>query len=378
MLFPIGSKRTATLITWLVLIVFCAVILLGWWYLLEPTLHVKVLVGTGAFLITAIAALSARQIGQLRADALETERRRWYRGWKPYTFLAVISALGTLNAAFVILESRAIVRSDIANVRDSYGTLRDIARGELPVRSYIEKVARIEALLKNLHEEIVNPNGGRYCGVGDSAKVIIEEIKQYIPSFHVLRGTGPMPCSAAAEVERVYRSYEGMAREMIRSDPGYLAANGPDKDALLATIDKHWEVMRAALNELETSASGLGPTDGLDMEALYSARGDYNADLKSFVSLSGKPWPRLAAIGMLQSERVNSYMSTLRLFIERMSHAWSWLYVVFAIGIDVVVIYLLTEFNVRYGRKPASTLVGERIDERFQTDPRYLWVQPAR
>jgi hypothetical protein len=110
----IGSRRTATYLTCLVLAVFCVLIMTGWWYLLAPTIGQKAFSGLIAFVLTVLAAFSARQIGQYRADAIiKGESRPWYHGWKPYTFLAIISALGTLNAAFVLFESKAILRHDI-------------------------------------------------------------------------------------------------------------------------------------------------------------------------------------------------------------------------------------------------------------------------
>jgi hypothetical protein len=377
----IGSKRTATLITWLVLLVFCSLILIGWWYLLKPTVGVKGAVGAAALLLTAIAAISARQIGQLRADAIkESAPPKWYRGWKPYLFLAVVSALGTLNAAFVLFESRAILRNDLANVRDSYGVLRDAAHRELPIKSHLEKVANVEALLKNLHEEIVNPSGGKYCGVGSSAKTIIDKMKSYLPNYQILRGSDIGHDCNDPRVKDTYQSYEQIAREMLQSDPDYLAANGPAKAALLATIDAHYDEMRTSLGRLEASATGVGATDGLDIESLYAARDNYNADRSSLLSVTGAPSSGVESIDVLQSDRVNSYAATLRLFLARMNHPSSWGYLALAFGLDFAVIYLLTQFNVQYGRRKdlASPALAEPRDERFQTDPRFLWVKPNR
>ena len=65
MRLPIGSKKTATFFTWSVLLLFCALILAGWWWLLEPTLGRTALVALAALAITLLAAFSARQIGEL-------------------------------------------------------------------------------------------------------------------------------------------------------------------------------------------------------------------------------------------------------------------------------------------------------------------------
>ena len=378
----IGSKRTATLLTWLVLMVFGAFITLGWWHLLLPTVGNKWVVAAVTATLTLLAALSARQIGQYRADAKKEEQRRpWHFGWRPYTFLAVISALGTLNAAFVLFESRSILRQDIATVRDAYNTLRDSAHQTLPVKPHLEKVARVEALLKDLHEEIVNPNRGNYCGVGDAARAIIAKIALLIPGYTEMNGSGVIrPCGVNdARAELVYQSYARKAREMLVEDQEYVRANGPGRTRLLATIDLHHDDAQVALDQLEISATGIGSTDGLNLEALYVARSHYNADRKSYFSLIDREVPGIPAISVLQTDRVNSYASTVDLFVKRMTHHTTWFYLVIALSIDFVLIYLLTEFNVRFGgRRQSDDSEVSQEEARFETDPKFIWYQPSR
>jgi hypothetical protein len=65
--------------------------------------------------------------------------------------------------------------------------------------------------------------------------------------------------------------------------------------------------------------------------------------------------------------------------MARMNHPKSWAYVAFAIALDFVVIYLLTQFNLHYGRRRQTNnhVTEAHVDQRFQTDPRFLWVQPS-
>jgi len=305
----LGSKRTAACLTFLVLAVFCTLIMTGWWYLLKPTIQHPLASGLAAFLLMILAAFCARQIGQLRAESQrKKEQRRWYYGWKPYIFLAIISAIGTLNAAFVMFESRAILRHDISTMRDAYGTLIDTARQNLTPVDYFGKLARVDGLLENLHEEIVNPNQGRYCGVGPEALRIISEIKTLIPAYRVLNGSGSIyPCDID-KAEKVYQSYANMAHEMIQSDSAFLDANGPAKLKFLNQVNTHFTEMNKALGNLELAALGIGPTDSIDKTALYKTRSTYNSDRKTLINLNKSDLSDVLEIGDFQSDKINSYL----------------------------------------------------------------------
>ncbi len=375
----IGSKRMATLLTWLVLTIFCASILFGWWYLLAPTVGQKYVSAAIAFVLTAIAAVCARQIGQYRAEAIINEEHRpWYYGWKPYVFLAVISALGTLNAAFILFESRAILRHDIADVRGAFNHLRDTAHDKLPSPEHEKKAAKVEALLKSLHEEIVSPVGGNYCGVGIAARSIIREIAQLLPTVHDINGAGPIrPCDIP-RAELLYASYAKMAHESLDKDQAFVAENGPTRAAFLRTLDTHYAAMDSALGQLEVAAAGVGTTDQLDKNALLSARTTYNADRATFLTLDPRPYPDIKEIGTLQSEDVNSYAATIELFYKRLFYPSTWFYLALALMIDFVVIYLITQLNVRYGkRRKRGTKAPDPAAARFTTDPKFLWLNPT-
>lgn len=373
----IGSKGVATAITWLVLLLFIALVSTGWWYLLLPSIRIWQVVALVSLALTFLAALAARQIGQYRADAFEREERRpWYFGWKPYLFLAIISALGTLNAAFVLFESRAILRDDIQQVRSAYTSLRDQAHRDLQPRAYAEKQVQLEGLLRSLHEEIVNPNPG-YCGVGPSARVIIADIARLIPGYRVLNGSVPIRPCIRSEAEQMYQSYAAMGHEMIRGDDAFLRINGPAKLAFLDLIDTHFTSASRDLDALETSVSGVGTTDFVDKRPLYEAKSNYNADRSTFFSLRGGAVPEIREIARLQSDEVNSYASTLRLFWERLFNLRTLFYLLLAIALDFALIYLLTQLNIRHGRKRRPSAEADADMMRFQTDPKFLWTNPS-
>lgn len=372
----LGSKRIATALTWLVLMLFVALLATGWWYLLLPSIGIWPAVALITFGLSLLAVLAARQIGQLRAEGILGDTpTRWYNGWKPYLFLAVISALGTLNAAFVLFESRAILRDDIQNVRSSYGRLRDQAHRDLPPPGYSEKVARVNGLLKNLHEEIVNPNPD-YCGVGASARAIITDLSRLIPGYRLINGSVPIrPCDRN-RAETMFKSYADMAGEMVKGDGDFLKMNGPAKLSFLDALDIRVASAAKELNGLEVAASGLGTTDFLNKRALYDAKNNYNSDRSTFFSLKGSAVEQLPEISRLQSDDVSSYASTLRLFWDRLFTWRTLFYLLLAVALDFALIYLITQLNVRFGKKRKVRRVAGADTFRFQTDPKFLWTNP--
>ncbi|PLR25181.1 hypothetical protein SGCZBJ_13205 [Caulobacter zeae] len=369
----LGNRTVATVLTWVVLLVFSILVFTGWYYLFATILQNSLGAATIALLITLLAAVCARQVGQYRAAAHEQgERPAWHHGWKFYIFLAVISALGTLNAAFILFESRAILRTDIAQVRGSYSALRDAAQLQLTPPGYKEKVARIEATLVNLHEEIVNPNGGSYCGVGPEALKIIANLRGEIPGYRVLNGSGAIvPCDRD-KAEAVYQSYAKMAQRMVKGDITSIGVGGPVRLQFLDDLNARYGQMDAALAGVETAAAGFGGTESIDKRPLYRARDDYNADRGTFISLGGKPSGETPAIESLQTDEVNSYASTLNLFRKRLLHATTWFYLLIAFGLDLALIALITELNIRYGQ--AHRAQATAIELRFYTNPRFLWA----
>lgn len=375
------KKWIATCLAWLVLLIFSALILTGWWYLLEPIVQLKGVPELAAIIITVLAVLCARQIGHYRADAARIQASQpWYLGWQFYIFLFVISALGILNAALTTFESRTILRDDISLVRHVFGELHTLAHKNLTPSDYKNKLAMIDGLLKKLHEEIVNPHGGNYCGVGPSATNIINEIKNIIPSYGVLNGSRhPIrPCHPNdPNAERVYSSYESMAHKMINSDQTFLAENGPMKLSFLTELDHHYSEMDADLTKLEAVAVGIGTTKDLDVQALHKSRDKYNADRQTYLSLSQSKSVDVPEITTLQSDQVNSYAATLGLILKRLNNPSTYFYLIIALLLDISLIYLITQLDYHFqfqkkGRQ-GSTFT---IEDRFQTDPKFLWIEP--
>lgn len=384
----LGSRRNATLITWLFLLIFCGAIGFGWWSLVTASLQstwAKAVALVFVLGLTLGAAFFARQIGQMRAAAkLAGQTWRWYHGWKPWLFLAVISALGTLNTAFVLLESRSILRDDVQNVRNRASNLRVASDRDLTPAGFNEKEATVRGHLTNLRNEIINDRtDGKHCGVGREARDIIGQMRSILPNFREISGSGPInPCDRI-KAERMYQPYEEMAWSLLRADRQFQQNKGPEKLALRDAIQRHQKEMDQPLRELETAASGFGPAAGIDKRALLSARDNYNADLKQYLGLIGPAAAsesELELVSHLQSDQVDSYAATLRLIYDRFLNYKTIFYLIIALGLDFAVIWLITLLNERFGSRSRRRQDGVSDHPSwsgpFAKDPKFLWVNP--
>ncbi len=371
-------QGSVVIFSWLILGLFLVLLITGWKYLIEPSVGDPFLAAIAAAILAIIAFLAARQIAQYRAQALaENAQSPWHTGWRPYILLMLLSSIGTINAAFVLFESRAIIRQDIALVRGSYDKLVSDSKGRLPPPGYVIKLNQVDGLLKSLHEEIVNPNKGNYCGVGSAATSIIGKISTLIPQYTVIRGSGLIkPCDERAQ--RLYESYDTMAHDMLKHDKDFSNARGNERLQFADELKQHYEKAVAELSDLENRASGFGGIASLPMTPLYEARRQFNSDRQRYIGLIEDARSGVSDIDSLQSEQTG-YAATLQLLVRRLQHFNTWVYVGIAFGIDFALIYFLTVLYVGYAASHALANEDEsNFPKRFSVDPKFIWVRPKR
>jgi hypothetical protein len=159
---------------------------------------------------------------------------------------------------------------------------------------------------------------------------------------------------------------------MAKGDIGSIGQGGPVRLQFIDELDTRYAAMDTALAGVETAAAGFGGTESIDKRPLYRARDDYNADRGTFISLGGKASSEMPAIESLQTDEVNSYASTLNLFRKRLLHVTTWFYLLIAFGLDLALIALITELNIRYGQSRRAQ--APTVELRFYTNPRFLWA----
>lgn len=373
------AKSTTALALWIfiVAVIVFAAVFVGWWLIFKPVVPVPAIAVAFGLALALIALLLARLLAERFAEAKAPGAppiRGYY--FLAYFFLFVVSAMGTVNAAFVLWEGSSVVRQDMGEVRSAYTALDVFARRNLVSAAQNKKRADLEALLTNLHEEINNPNGGNYCGVGEAAAAIIVRIRQIVPQMPIIRGTGAIrPCDAA-KAERVYQSYAVSARRTLESDPAFLSFNGPEKAGFLELLARHVDAMRSSFEDLE---GRLGdPTAFARAEVqrpLASAAGNYADDYKRTAGLTSPIDDTIpASVDVSQSQELGSFAAFFEILASRLGDIKTWVYLLIAVLLDLALVYFLTQAFVRY-RYSKKTEAPDPY-RKSGPHPKFLWVNP--
>jgi len=368
-----------TLALWIIVVgtVVFAAVFVGWWLIFKPVVPHPLIAIAIALGLAVIALLLARFFAEKLAESREADAPpiRPYH-YLAYLFLFMISAMGTINAAFVLWEGPSVVRQDMTEVRNAYTSL-EVYAGQALVSSAQERKTRdLDRLLANLHEEIVNPNDD-FCGVGQGAERILGDVRQIVPRMPAIRGAGPIrPCDRAV-AERLYQSYAASARATLASDPAYLAFSGPEKRALLASLTRNVTQMRTSFDRVE----GLlgDPTAFARSEVqrpLATAAANYRDDYRRVAARQPPPADSEVpdSVDVTQSQELGSFAAFFEILISRILDPKTWVYLLIAILLDIGLVYFLTQAFVRYRRRRSA---GEMDPYRLRGPrPKFLWINP--
>ena len=371
-----GAWAILTILALFALTVFVAT---GWYFLVAQISGNTVAAAIVAVAFSAVALVLLRVIaGQRAAKQIEAKKEfRWFYGWPALLSLFMISALGTVNAAFVLVEGASIVRQDINAVRTAYDNVLTDAKRRLPVASYVAKQEQLIALLAQLKVEIYNPNGAAFCGVGDFAEKIISRIREIVPEMPLIRGSGLIrPCDKAHAL-RVYSAYETSALATLAKDEAFLQARGPERTSYLARLDVDYQRIRNRLQLADAALTGfMGFASPNVQSPLAEAARDYASDRETYADLLQPQTTELPPqIDITSSQRLGSPAALFQILSKRIFTSNAWYYLVFAFGLDLGTTLLLTRiFVLRYR-------LDEQVDQSDPyvargANPGFLWVNP--
>lgn len=375
MVRPGGSATSLAL--WILsvgLIVFSAV-LYGWWLIFKPVVAYPFLGLIAAILVSFVALLIAKFIADKWSASEEANGNplRFYH-YFVYLFLFVVSAMGTVNAAFVLWEGSSVVRQDMDEVRHAYSALDVHAQRELRSQVHERKRSELDARLANLWVEIYNPHQGNFCGVGEAAEAIIARIRGIVPEMPRIRGTGVIrPCDRA-RAERVFRAYADSARATLARDAAYLAFNGPSKEALLGVVRGNAATMTGEFEQIDGLLSNPTAFASAEVQGpLAAAASRYNDDYEHVVGLAGPADEAVpASVDISQSQELGSFGAFFDIFMSRILDPKTWAYLLVAILLDVALVYFLKQAFLRYRSTDASG-----APDRYRQSgphPKFLWV----
>ena len=354
----LGHGATISLLV-LVMILFALVVGYGWLRLLafamDPTIA-----GVVAALITVIAILLGRMIARIW---LSDEARG--KLLLLYPVLFVISALGTINAAFYNFEGGSVLLQVIDDTEKRLASLDAASMRALRDEGPEARAAAdVERLLIQLQSEIMNPQN---CGVGPEARRIIASINRILPQFQPLSKTGRMPTCDEATLLQLYKVYENNALRMLDIDPAR-------RDRLAVRTDIAGPVARAMddLRKAETRlATGGGFGNGylqaqLALENASTIYADAREKLAAVQPAAAAPLA--PAVDISRSRDLGSITTMPGTLAARLNYWTTWFYLVTAVLFDLLLVFLFLE-----GLRQAAPITVVPVPVRHN-DPQFLWV----
>jgi hypothetical protein len=188
-------------------IIFLAILGRGWQglfanYGLSVSTFLGLLIG---FIAIALAyAIGSERVHQPHAKAAALAY---------FFFLINISALGTINAAFVTFQAGNVFREEIDRATSATIKLRDVGKTLLTSADYIKFYQLVDERWKSLKAEIENP---QRCGQGVEAARRASELQEILPSFRMLSGGGQ-----CTNIPRVLSAYEKQVSDLVKNSPFY-------------------------------------------------------------------------------------------------------------------------------------------------------------
>lgn len=374
------SKGQLVALTLAVYIIFLILVSYGWWTWIvrtdSPPLSL-IIQGLLVALIVLVASITIRAIAILKAqsDAPEGSRPtlRWIGYW---AVVALITVLGTISGAFHWIESKAILRDDIAAVQNKFDTLSQSAVTVLGSNAYRQEKDSLTDHLNELRGEI-DESTGQQCGFGRNAQIALDKINSIVVVQRVSGSVPIKPC----DKERARRMYEPYpARAWAAFDAKWQGAKSSErrKEDVLRKILADRQYHHAELDKLAAASDGSGNADAIDKSALIKARSAFNTDIAQLREFVPDIAETIGDIGRFESSDTETYASTFRLIFGRLDNYSTWIYAGIAIILDLLLIGLLSHLAMRYARiRGASTKLSDeerRLVLKFEQDPRFLWT----
>ena len=366
-------RNTVKLLLPVVGVIFAAVVCYGWVAMLDPIVGAVIATIFFAVLLTALAILLARWLGTkeaARSHAKAAGEPVKARPWPLYAVLLAISAMGTINSAFYKFQGGSVLQTDIDAVSLRLDQLRSASQNVLGEPNFATRQRQLDELLLNLKQEMVNPSGTN-CGIGVNARNIARQITEVLPRFRLPTGMdADRSCDVARQTAR-YQALETQARDLLLTgvdtvlldiQPPLSTAKKQLADAARALSVPSQDVLERTRYFAAQQAIANGAQTYVDVRSRVANRVD--EDKQALL-------PRDIRLDVGRSLELGSIFQLLPTLGSRIGYGSSWAYIVFAIGLDLLLVWLFRMWAE--GRRTGSA--GQSIRPRM-ADPRFLWVPP--
>lgn len=311
-------------------LIFMTIIAYGYFHLLVSLGYF--LAFTGALVIAVFAWYLARVVGTspggLRGNLVL------------FIPLAVVSAAGVYNSLMLYMEGNRIVADTVVESQERFTALETAADAKLRESGATARVNRVNTAAEALYSEIRNPVN---CGQGPEARRHIETLQRELPGFAPLSNPG-QSCSRNEDLLNDYR--QRIAGLLARAD-----WNNPVLNDLLTRSRQ----ARNTLDQLRASvttnyAPAMLQRTLSTLEEQDAAYRDLRHRLSQQVDVRDVP----EGLHLSEVQSLGNAAKLPGLFIERLDQPATYVYLLVALGFDLLMVHLF-EMAAANGRRRAPS-----------------------
>lgn len=240
-----------------------------------------------------------------------------------------ISALGTINAMFVMFQSGDVFREHADKAADAVVALKETGVPLIDTRDYDRFKAQVGDKWRNLKAELENP---QLCGQGAVAAARISELQSLLPNFRPLAGGG----GRCEKVPAVVASYEQQIATLEKASPVYQAnkAKIELKQKILADSDK----LLSDLKEIRTSLSGNYSLSSVKSR-LYPIAEHYGVLRQELASVATVSTEKVQQkIEMRTVAALGNIGQVIPFIMSRLAEPSTYIYLIVALVVDLALI----------------------------------------
>tara|TARA_R110000822_G_scaffold37204_2_gene104315 strand:- start:59 stop:1084 length:1026 start_codon:yes stop_codon:yes gene_type:complete len=323
-----NRHRSTQVLLALFSIIFIAVITYGYYHLLLSFGWFIAFVG--GLLIASIAWYLARVAG--------TSPGGMKASWLLIIPLFVISAAGVYNSMMVFLEGEQVLADTASIAQNRFSGLESAANRQLTADGVVERKNKVNSLRDALISEIKNPLN---CGQGPEARRLIAELKRALPEFEPL--SGARNCE---QNEAVINDYNERIDALISRAPW----NNPE----LNVVVNQAGAARSELGKLRKEVSRSYSAN--DIAQISSIFEGFQTDYQDLLQRLGKEADiedLPDGLDIVAAQSLGNVYRLPALVLNRLDEASTYVYLLVALGFDLLLVYLFQIANLSRARRPA-------------------------
>ena len=245
-----------------------------------------------------------------------------------FFFLFIISALGAINAMFLMFQSTNVFREELERSNQAIVSIRDIGAPAISTAEYDRFRSDVSDRWRNLRAEIENP---MLCGQGPVAAQRISELRTVLPNFRSLAGGGK--CD---RIPALVSAYEKQVADLEKESTQFQAAK--KKIELREKIRRESAILLDDTNEIRKGFNGLFNVNTVKAK-MFDVAERYGLLRQELASAGVTGIDKVPAkIDMSSVSALGDIGQLVPFIISRLSDLSTYIYIVIAVVLDLAVI----------------------------------------